>query len=86
MSDKDLYKSPLRKLAQFFEKSRDNWKAKSLANKKKHRQLKKKFRTLEISKKRWKDEALDLRKQLKTIKQTTETIENELVASKKNRN
>jgi len=58
MSDKDSYKSPLRKLVQFFEKSRDTWKAKSLANKKENRQLKKKLQTLEISKKRWKDERL----------------------------
>ncbi len=86
MSDKDLYKSPLRKLAQFFEKSRDKWKVKSLANKKENRQLKKKFRTLDASKKRWKDEAIDLRKQLKNLKQTTEMIENDLVESKKNKN
>ena len=86
MSGKDLYKSPLRKLAQFFEKSRDAWKVKSLANKKENRQLKKKFRALETSKKRWKDEAIDLRKQLKKLNQTMETIENDLAASKKNRN
>ena len=83
MSDKHAYKSPLRKLAQFFEKSRDNWKVKSLANKKENRQLKKKLRTLEASKKSWKDEAIDLRKQLKKLKQTTEIIENDLEVSKK---
>ena len=83
MSDKDSYKSPLRKLVQFFEKSRDTWKAKSLANKKENRQLKKKLQTLETSKKRWKDETINLRKQLKNLKQTAETIENDLVESKK---
>ncbi|NOQ34714.1 MAG: hypothetical protein GQ569_02330 [Methylococcaceae bacterium] len=83
MSGTGLYKSPLRKLVQFFEKSRDSWKAKSLKNKKENRQLKKKLRTLETSKKRWKDEAINLRKQLKNLEQTTEIIENDLVESKK---
>jgi len=82
MSNIDLYKSPLRKLVQFFEKSRDSWKEKSLANKKENRQLKKKLRVLETAKKRWKDEAINLRKQLKNLEQTTE---NNLVESKKNR-
>ncbi|NOR80116.1 MAG: hypothetical protein GQ529_04670 [Methyloprofundus sp.] len=82
MSNIDLYKSPLRKLVQFFEKSRDSWKEKSLANKKENRQLKKKLRVLETAKKRWKDEAINLRKQLKNLDQTTE---NNLVESKKNR-
>ena len=86
MSGTDLYKSPLRKLVQFFEKSRDSWKAKSLKNKKENRHLKKKLRTLETSKKRWKDEAINLRKQLKNLNQTTEIIKNDLVESKKNRN
>ncbi len=86
MSDTGLYKSPLRKLVQFFEKSRDCWKAKSLKNKKENRQLKKKLRTLETSKKRWKDDAINLRKQLKNLGQTTEIIEKYLVESKKNKN
>ena len=84
MSDIDSYKSPLRKLVRFFEKSRDSWKEKSLANKKENRQLKKKLRTLEISKKKWKDEAISLRKQFKNLEQSSEIIENDLVESKKN--
>ena len=62
MSDSDLYKSPLRKLVKFFEKSRDNWKQKSLEHKKENRRLSKKLRVLETAKKRWKDEAITLRK------------------------
>ena len=83
MPSTNLYKSPLRKLVQFFEKSRDSWKEKSLANKKENRRLKKKLRVLGVAKKRWKDEAINLRKQLKNLEQTTE---NHLVESKKNRN
>ena len=86
MSGTDLYKSPLRKLVQFFEKSRNSWKAKSLKNKKENQQLKKKLCTLKTSKKRWKDEAINLRKQLKNLQQSTEMIENNLMESKKNRN
>lgn len=86
MSDTDLYKSPLRKLVQFFEKSRDNWKQKSLQHKKENRRLNKKLRVLETAKKRWKDEAITLRKQLKNLEKTADILENDLAESKKNRN
>jgi len=83
MSNIDLYKSPLRKLVQFFEKSRNSWKEKALTNKKENRQLKKRLRVLETAKKRWKDESINLRKQLKNLEKTTK---NDLAESKKNRN
>ncbi|MCK5354617.1 MAG: hypothetical protein KAJ63_05830 [Methyloprofundus sp.] len=86
MSDTDFYKSPLRKLVQFFEKSRDNWKQKSLQHKKENRRLNKKLRVLETAKKRWKDEAITLRKQLKNLEKTADILENDLAESKKNRN
>jgi len=85
MSDLDSYKSPLRKLVTFFEKSRDNWKQKSLEHKKENRRLNKRLRVLETAKKRWKDEAITLRKQLKNLEQATDVLENDLVDSKKNR-
>ena len=86
MSDSDFYKSPLRKLVKFFEKSRDNWKQKSLKYKKENRRLNKKLRVLETAKKRWKDETIILRKQLKNIEKTSDILENDLAESKKNRN
>ena len=86
MSDLDSYKSPLRKLVTFFEKSRDNWKQKSLEHKKENRRLNKRLRVLETAKKRWKDEAIALRKQLKNLEKATDLLENDLVESKKNRN
>jgi len=86
MSDLDSYKSPLRKLVTFFEKSRDNWKQKSLEHKKENRRLNKKIRVLETAKKRWKDETITLRKQLRNLDQASNILENDLVESKKNRN
>ena len=83
MSESNLYKSPLRKLVQFFEKSRDKWKEKSLAHKKENRFLKRKLCALEISKKRWKDEAIALRNPLKNLEQNAEITENHLAVSKK---
>jgi len=85
MSGLDSYKSPLRKLVTFFEKSRDNWKQKSLEHKKENRKLSKKLRVLEIAKKRWKDEAITLRKQLKNLEKSTDILENDLAESKKNK-
>jgi len=82
----DSYKSPLRKLVIFFEKSRDNWKQKSLEHKKENRRLNKKLRVLETAKKRWKNEAITLRKQLKNLEKTTHILEINVAESKKNRN
>ena len=86
MSASDFYKSPLRKLVKFFEKSRNNWKQKSLEYKKENRRLNKKLCALETAKKRWKDEAITLRKQLKNLEKTSDILENDLAESKKNRN
>jgi hypothetical protein len=83
MSVPNFYQSPLRKLVKFFEKSRDDWKAKSLANKQENRQLKRKLRTLEIAKKKWKDEAIALRSQVKNFEKSSKTIKSDLAASQK---
>lgn len=71
MIQQNTYKSPLKKLVHFFEKSRDNWKAKHHILKKENKRLNHKVRTLLKSRKKWKEEALELRKQLK---QTTAKI------------
>lgn len=83
MSVPNFYQSPLRKLVKFFEKSRDDWKAKSLANKQENRQLKRKLRTLEIAKKKWKDEAIALRFQVKNFEKSSKTIKSDLAVSQK---
>ena len=76
-------KVPIRKLVKFFEKSRDDWKAKSLTHKKENRQLKRKLCTLEIAKKRWKDEAIALRSQVKNFEKSSKKIKSDLAISQK---
>ena len=60
-----VYKSPVRKLARFFEKSRDQWKAKCRKAKMTIKQLKSRVRFLEESRERWKNRAQELKDQVK---------------------
>lgn len=54
------YKSPRRKLVRFFEKSRDQWKAKCLTAKAQLKGLQHRMRYLEQSKAQWKERARTL--------------------------
>ncbi len=58
------YKSPIRKLVRFFEKSRDQWKAKCLDAKATAKGLRHRIRYLEQSKVEWKTKAKELEKEL----------------------
>ncbi len=62
------YKSPIRKLVRFFEKSRDQWKAKCLDAKATAKGLRHRIRYLEQSKVEWKTKAKELEKELARIK------------------
>ena len=62
------YKSPIRKLVRFFEKSRDQWKAKCLEAKATAKGLKHRIRYLEQSKMEWKTKAKELEKELARMK------------------
>ena len=62
------YKSPIRKLVRFFEKSRDQWKAKCLEAKATAKGLKHRIGYLEQSKMEWKTKAKELEKELVRIK------------------
>ena len=66
MSEREqkTYKSPLRKLVRFFEKSRDQWKAKCLETKATAKGLKHRIRYLEQSKAEWKTRAKELEQEL----------------------
>jgi hypothetical protein len=66
--DEKIYKSPLRKLVRFFEKSRDQWKAKCLEAKATAKGLKHRIRYLEQSKEEWKTRAKELEKELARIR------------------
>ena len=83
MLEQNSYKSPVRKLVNFFEKSRDNWKEKYQRNKKENQKLKNKVCALKTSQQKWKSETLLLRKQLKQAAINTENIIS--VPAKKNR-
>jgi predicted RNase H-like nuclease (RuvC/YqgF family) len=62
-----VYKSPVRKLARFFERSRDQWKAKCRKAKETIKCLKNRVRFLEESKERWKNEAQELDARVKQM-------------------
>ncbi len=64
----NTYKSPRRKLVKFFEKSRNQWKAKCSDAKYMVKKLKHRIRYLEKSKKKWKSKAIELEKELSRIK------------------
>jgi len=85
MSEQKNYKSPVRKLLKFFEKSRDNWKEKYQLTKKENKQLKDKLRVLEASKQKWKSEAMTFRKKLKQSSAVIENIPPDTDTPKKNR-
>jgi uncharacterized protein YdaU (DUF1376 family) len=59
------YKSPLKKLISFFEKSRDNWKAKYVEKKIELKRAKNQINDLKQRKESWKDRAIKAEKELK---------------------
>jgi len=67
-SDTKEYKSPRRKLVKFFERSRDQWKAKSADAKAMVKRQKHRIRYLEASKEKWKSKAIELEKELARMK------------------
>ena len=62
--EQKTYKSPLKKLVRFFERSRDQWKAKCLEAKATAKGLKHRVRYLEESKEEWKTKAKQLEQEL----------------------
>lgn len=62
--EQKTYKSPLRKLVRFFERSRDQWKAKCMEAKATAKGLKHRVRYLEESKEEWKTKAKQLEQEL----------------------
>jgi chromosome segregation ATPase len=79
------YKSPRRKLLRFFEKSRDQWKAKCLEAKATVKRLQNRVRFLEKSKDRLQHRVSDLEADVETLKHLLQVKDNELADVKKNR-
>lgn len=61
------YKSPLKKLVKFFEKSRDNWKSKYLEKKTELKRAKNQINDLKHRKEDWKDRAIEAENKLKEM-------------------
>jgi chromosome segregation ATPase len=77
------YKSPRRKLVTFFNKSRDQWKAKCREAKALVKQLKNRVRYLEQSRDSWKQKAHALEAELTQFKAEAAVQHQELEALKK---
>jgi hypothetical protein len=75
-----VYKSPVRKLARFFERSRDQWKAKCREAKETIKYLKKRGHFLEESRDRWKSRAQELEARVKQMETTERELKEELEA------
>ena len=68
-----VYKSPVKKLARFFEESRDNWKQKYKETKKTVRYLSYKMRSLERSRDEWKKKAQEEKEKRKMAEEKIES-------------
>jgi len=77
------YKSPQRKLVTFFEKSRDQWKAKCSKAKIEVKRLKNRVRFLENSKEHWKSRVKELEAERVRVKAAKREKEEELEKLKK---
>jgi hypothetical protein len=79
-----IYTSPVRKLVRFFEKSRDQWKAKCRAAKASLKRLKRRVRVLEESRARWKQRAQELAAQLHQQEAEARQLQAELATRPQN--
>jgi peptidoglycan hydrolase CwlO-like protein len=70
------YRSPLRKLVQFFERSRDRWKKKYQNLKQRCKQLINQVRAVEKSREHWRELVEEQRRQLKVLEQELAAIKN----------
>jgi len=77
------YKSPRRKLLAFFERSRDQWKAKCREAKASLKRLKNRMRFLEKSKETWKSRAKELEDELARSVAKQQALEREVIELKK---
>jgi hypothetical protein len=64
------FRSPLRKLVRFFQRSRDNWKRKCLEAKERCKLLANQVRAVEKSREQWRAEAEAARRRVEELEQT----------------
>lgn len=82
--EKKTYRSPQRKLVQFFEKSRNQWKVKCLEAKSNLRRIKNRAHWLAQSRDGWKARARTLAQRVQELKTHTADQQHEIEALKKN--
>ena len=75
MEDK-TYRSPVRKLMQFFERSRDGWKRKRQEAKVVTKRLSNRVRKLEASRDLWKERAKQGQQELRWLREELEEAKN----------
>ncbi len=73
-----VYKSPIKKLVRFFEKSRDQWKAKCREAKARVKRLKNRVRFLEKSKADLKSQVKELKTEVSRLKAREQTLGKEV--------
>lgn len=66
------WKSPLRKLVRFFQRSRNRWKAKYAAKKQECKRWGNQVRAVEKSRAKWRQDAEQLRQQVRELQQELE--------------
>jgi hypothetical protein len=76
LSEPKTYRSPWHKLLGFFERSRDGWKAKCLAAKRKGKALANNVAALRKSRDRWKTLACQHRCEAEQLRQELEQVKN----------
>ena len=76
------YKSPIRKLAVFFERSRDRWKAKYIGGKEDVKRLKNKVRFLSESKKELKQRVKALESEISQLRSKRQEMESDALKKK----
>ena len=72
------YKSPLKKLVKFFEKSRDNWKNKYIEKKIELKRAKNQINDLKQRKEDWKDRAIEAENKLKEIEKNASEVKKKI--------
>ena len=66
------WKSPLRKLVRFFQRSRDQWKAKYAAKKQQYKLMSNQVRAVEKSRAKWKQAAEQAQRQIRELQDELE--------------
>jgi len=66
------WKSPLRKLVRFFQRSRDRWKAKYFAKKEQYKLMGNQARAVEMSRAKWREAAEQAQEQVRQLQQELE--------------